>query len=130
MAAFCFSTVGAAYGQIGIHPRQKLRSGATSGQVPVMLKIQETREDEMVRWANANSLDQVAASSPEIGPLHDSLLRLRARLTHAGIRLVLLDRAEDLRIRPFTSGGFFPFWEHIRKMLVTNSGKHVLSEGR
>ena len=96
-------------------------------KVPVSLKIQETPEAALVPWAKANALDQVAAVRPEIGPLHDALPRLGACLAQAGVRLVLIDRPEDLRIRHFASGGFFQFWERLRKMLVANSGQNPFS---
>lgn len=96
-------------------------------EVPASLEIQETTEAALVRWAQANALAQVAALRPEIGPLHDSLPRLRARLAQAGVRLVLLNRPEDLWVRPFASGGFFQFWERLRKTLVVNSGQNPLS---
>ena len=99
-------------------------------KVPVSLEFQATHEATLVSWAKANALDQVAAVRPEIGPLHDSLPRLRTRLAQAGVRLVLIDRPEDLRIRHYASGGFFQFWERLRQTLVTNSGKHAPSEGR
>ncbi len=96
-------------------------------KVPVSLEIQEANEEAVVRWAKANALDQVAAMRPEIGPLHDSLPGLRDRLAQAGVRLVLLDRPEDRRVRRFASGGFFQFWERLRKTLVADSGKKALS---
>ena len=76
-------------------------------KVQASLEIQETNAEALMRWAKANALDQVAAVRPEIGPVHDSLPALRASLAQAGVRLVLIDRPEDLRIRHFASGGFF-----------------------
>jgi hypothetical protein len=72
----------------------------------------------LVAWAKANSLDQIAAMRPEIGPLNDSLPGASAALAEAGVRLVLVDRPEDLSIRHFAGGGFFQFWERLRKTLV------------
>lgn len=53
---------------------------------------------------------------PEIGPLHDPLHDLQTALAKAGIDLVLFDRAEDLALRPLAGGGFFGFWEKLRKL--------------
>jgi len=75
----------------------------------------------------ANALDQVVALRPDIGPLHDSLPALRASLAQTGVRLVLIDRPEDLRIRHFASSGFFQFWDRLRKTFVANSGKNAAS---
>jgi len=91
-------------------------------KIPAALEIQNPKEDALVRWAKANGLDQIAAMRPEIGPLHDSLPALRASLAQVGVSLVFIDRPEDLRIRPFASGGFFQFWDRLRKTLVANSG--------
>jgi hypothetical protein len=99
-------------------------------KVPASLEIHKTNEEALVLWAKAKALDQVAAVRPEIGPLHDSLPVLRARLAQAGVRLVLLNRPEDLRIRHFASGGFFQFWERLRKMLVANCGKNALARDK
>lgn len=91
------------------------------------LEIQNAIDDALANWAKANALDQVAAVRPDIGPLHDALPALRDRLAQAGVRLVLIDRPEDLRIRHFASGGFFQFWERLRKTFVANSGKNASS---
>jgi hypothetical protein len=96
-------------------------------KVPVSLEIQKPNDDAIVNWAKANALDQVAAARPDIGPLHDALPALRAGLARAGVRLVLIDRPEDLRIRHFASAGFFQFWDRLRKRFVANSGKNTSS---
>ena len=75
----------------------------------------------LLHWAKVNQLDQIAALRPEVGPLNDSLKTLRIALSQAGIRLVLIDRPEDLRIRHFATGGFFQFWDRIRKTLFAAS---------
>lgn len=102
-----------------------LQDAATRAELrwraPTALEIRQPNTEALVGWANANQLDQVAAIRPEIGPFHDSLPPLRAALSQAGVRLVLIDRPEDLRIRPFATGGFFQFWERIRKTLVATS---------
>ncbi|MEN9678360.1 MAG: hypothetical protein RIS76_4256, partial [Verrucomicrobiota bacterium] len=73
-------------------------------------------------------IQQVVALRPEVGPLHDSLPSLRAVLAKEGIRLALINRPEDLRVRSFATGGFFPFWERLRKTLVANSTGNGFAE--
>ena len=86
------------------------------------LEIRRPNPETLLRWAQSMNLQQVVALRPEVGPLSDSLAALRATLAGQGIRLVLMDRPEDLRIRPFATGGFFPFWERLRKTLVAGTG--------
>lgn len=83
--------------------------------------LDEPCVDMLLRWAQSKGLVQLVALRPEVGPLADSLPALRAALAGAGVKLVLIDRPEDLRIRPFATGGFFPFWERLRKILVSDS---------
>jgi type I site-specific restriction endonuclease len=45
----------------------------------------------------------------------------REQLFDETIRLALIDRPEDLRVRLFATGGVFQFWERLRKTLVTHS---------
>ncbi|NBV24753.1 MAG: hypothetical protein EBS05_22900 [Proteobacteria bacterium] len=66
----------------------------------------------------------MVALRPDVGPLQDSLPSLEAGLASQGIRLVLWDRPEDLRLRPLATGGFFPFWERLRKQLLTRAEKN------
>ena len=54
---------------------------------------------------------------PEVGPLHDQLDSLQAVLSDADIELVLFDRPKDLALRTLATGGFFGFWEKMRKSL-------------
>ena len=96
-------------------------------KVPALLEVRQPHADALIHWAKANQLDQVAALRPEIGPLNDSMPPLRAALTQAGIQLVLIERPEDLKIRPFATGGFFQFWERLRKTPATRSTGIVTS---
>ncbi|MGL4399844.1 MAG: FAD-binding domain-containing protein [Luteolibacter sp.] len=88
---------------------------------PADFEIQRSHAETLLRWATSRNLQQVVALRPEVGPLSDSVPALEAMLASGGIRLVLVDRPEDLRIRPFATGGFFPFWERLRKILVSDS---------
>jgi hypothetical protein len=96
-------------------------------QSPVTFEIQKTIHASLVSWAKANALDQVAAMRPEVGPLQDALPAIRASLAQAGVCLILTDRPEDLRIRHFASGGFFQFWERLRKTFGAKSCKKIPS---
>jgi hypothetical protein len=88
---------------------------------PTTLEVQLPHTESLLRWAKSMNLQQVVALRPEVGPLHDSLPMMRDAFAREGIRLVLLERAEDLRIRPFATGGFFPFWERLRKNLAAST---------
>lgn len=108
-----------------------LQDAATRAEIhwntSVSLENRNSSAEAVARWAKANRLDQVAAVQPEIGPLHDSLPRLRTALAEAGVRLVLIERSEDRNIRQFATGGFFQFWERLQKTLVTNTTKSTSS---
>ncbi len=95
-------------------------------KTPVSLETMQTNKESLVKWAKANSLDQVVAMRPEIGPLSDSLPGLLATFSEAGIRLVFIERAEDLSVRQFATGGFFQFWERIQKNRATTFSKNEL----
>ncbi len=90
-------------------------------KAPASLETRLPHADALLRWAISMRLQQVVALRPDVGPLNDSLPPLRAALAKEGIRLALIDRPEDLRVRPFATGGFFPFWERLRKTLVTHA---------
>jgi deoxyribodipyrimidine photo-lyase len=69
----------------------------------------------LVGWAQAAGLDQIITLRPEVGPLGDALPRLSAALATAGIRLALVDRPQDLALRPLATAGFFQFRERMLK---------------
>ncbi len=98
--------------------RAKLRWEAAT-----LLEMQRSNIDSLVDWAKANALEQVAAIRPEIGPLNDSLPQLRAALSQAGVRLILIDCPQDFSIRHFATGGFFQFWERVRKTIIATSAE-------
>jgi deoxyribodipyrimidine photo-lyase len=104
---------------------EALKDAATRAEqvwkCPADVEIQRPHAETLLAWAASRKLQQVVTLRPEVGPLSDSVPALRAMLAGEGIRLVLMDRPEDLRIRPFATGGFFPFWERLRKILVSDS---------
>jgi deoxyribodipyrimidine photo-lyase len=87
-------------------------------QTPTSLETGHPHANALLAWAKSLKLQQVVALRPEIGPLHDSLPSLRTTLAREGISLALVHRPEDLRIRAFATGGFFPFWTRLRQTLV------------
>jgi len=103
-----------------------LRDAATRAELiwktPNLVETRLPYADVLLSWAKSLKLQQVTALRPEVGPLHDSLPSLRAALAKEGIRLALINRPEDLRVRPFATGGFFQFWEQLRKTLAETGG--------
>jgi hypothetical protein len=102
-----------------------LRDAATRAELiwktPTLVETRIPHADALFSWAKSLKLQQVAALRPEVGLLHDSLPSLRTALAKEGIRLALINRAEDLRVRPFATAGFFQFWDRLRLTLDTNS---------
>jgi deoxyribodipyrimidine photo-lyase len=92
------------------------RAGSAFG-VEARVQSDSFVTDSLIRWASENQLQQIAAMRPEIGPLHDQLPDIQATLAQAGIGLLLIDRPEDLVLRPLATGGFFGFWEKMQKSL-------------
>ena len=90
------------------------RAGSAFG-VEARVQADSTAIEALLHWATEHQLQQIAAMRPEIGPLHDQLQELRSALTKIGVELVLFDRPEDLALRPLATGGFFGFWEKMRK---------------
>ncbi|KQS14927.1 DNA photolyase [Curtobacterium sp. Leaf183] len=67
----------------------------------------------VVKWAAAEGLDSVVVPYAPVGPVHERLEVLRARLDSEGIGLVTIRRRWDGRAWPYASRGFFPFRERI-----------------
>lgn len=85
--------------------------------IDVEVSADSSMTEALLLWANKHRLQQIATMRPEIGPLHDQLHHLHAALSNAGIELILIDRPEDLALRPLATGGFFGFWEKMQKSL-------------
>lgn len=81
----------------------------------VVVEMERKAGDALVDWAVRRGIDQVVALRPEVGPLGDAVAGLVERLGARGIGLVLVDRPRDLALRPLATGGFFKFWETMRK---------------
>lgn len=67
----------------------------------------------LAAWAVEEGIEQVVALRPEPGPLDDDMARVTQLLGEVGVRLVLLDRPEDLTLRPLAKRGFFAFWKDV-----------------
>jgi hypothetical protein len=97
-------------------------------QVSTRVETKVTHVNMILQWAKFHNLQQVVTLRPDVGPLNDSLPALHASLVDAGIRLILIDRPEDLQIRQFASGGFFQFWKRTQKKLFADSIASVSSK--
>jgi deoxyribodipyrimidine photo-lyase len=84
-----------------------LRDLEAIGENPDARRIEESQTGNRV-------IDHFANELVATGYLHN-----HARMWFAGWWVI--DRPEDLRVRPFATGGFFQFWERLRKTLVTHS---------
>lgn len=92
------------------------RAGSAFG-IEARLHADSPITGALLRWASDHQLQQIAAMRPEIGPLDDQIEELQTTLTKSGIDLLLLDRPEDLALRPLATAGFFGFWEKIQKSI-------------
>ena len=92
------------------------RAGSAFG-IEARLHTDSPITGALLRWASDHQLQQIAAMRPEIGPLDDQIEELQTTLTKSGIDLLLLDRPEDLALRPLATAGFFGFWEKIQKSI-------------
>jgi len=96
--------------------------------VATQFETKPAHGDAILHWAKLNKLQHVVTLRPEVGPLNDSLPTLRASLADAGIRLILIDRPEDLQIREFATGGFFQFWERVQEKLFATPSASASSK--
>lgn len=92
------------------------RAAAHFGCPALELKSEDPVE-ALCSWAMEYQLREVVALAPMIGPVHDMLPRLKKRLEILGIRLTLLRRGSDATAFSFVTGGFFPFWQRMRRHL-------------
>lgn len=93
----------------------------------VSLETSRPLSASLPEWAESRHLKQILALRPDVGPLQDQMPSLARALAAKGIRLVFLDRPEDMRLQPLATGGFFGFWEKLRKQLLGHdvSGKDL-----
>jgi len=102
--------------------KQAIHDGATRAEAAFGLSATVDTEQpltsSMVTWAKAHQLEHIIALRPDIGPLHDLVPELRRALGAADITLQLIDRPEDLALRPLAIGGFFGFWKKMQRSLA------------
>jgi len=84
-------------------------------QKPISHAAHGSLSEELISWARAHGIGQIATLRPEPGALADQVPQLQTRLGQAGIHLALLDRPRDLQFRPLAIGSFFKFWEIMQK---------------
>ncbi len=72
-------------------------------------------ERSLVTWAHGLGLKQIVTLRPEVGLLEDAMVGLAAALNREGVHLALVDRPRDILLRPLAVGGFFNFWEAMKK---------------
>ena len=71
----------------------------------------------LLAWALANTLSEVVALMPFVGPVGDMLPRLRRNFEAAGVRLTLVRRPSDQVAFSMATAGFFPFWQKMSDCL-------------
>jgi len=71
----------------------------------------------LIAAAQAAGLDHIVTAYAPVGPVADSLARIRPQLAAAGISLSPIRRAWDTRFWPHATKGFFPFKERIPAVL-------------
>ncbi len=98
-----------------------LARAAAHFQCPTMLSEDPDPATSICAWAANHALDEVAAFAPTVGPVADLVPHLRQLLTSAGCTLTLLRRASDAHAFTLAGGGFFPFWEKMRRHLQQQS---------
>ncbi|MDB6131808.1 MAG: hypothetical protein JWM59_51 [Verrucomicrobiales bacterium] len=88
-------------------------------QVPAHVGHDDDPVTGLMLWAGANSLDEVVAFAPTVGPVRDMVPRLQRHLVAANVRLTLIRRASDTHAFGLSSAGFFPFWKKMSRHLET-----------
>ncbi|TAE78268.1 MAG: hypothetical protein EAZ65_05015 [Verrucomicrobia bacterium] len=79
----------------------------------------------LLSWAQNTGIQQIVTLRPEVGALDDALPQVTTKLAAAGIRLALVDRPQDLALRPLATAGFFQFRERmLKRTKPTESAKN------
>ncbi len=79
------------------------------------LEITTDLASTLISWAHRHDILQIATLRPDVGPLNDLFPSLASALDAAGIHMAQVDRPRDLELRPLATGGFFRFWETMKK---------------
>lgn len=75
----------------------------------------------LVEGCRRRGWTSLVTMKPAVGPLRDQLPALRDALAQAGIGLRLCRRREDSELWPLARGGYFGFWESVRRRRFTDS---------
>jgi hypothetical protein len=98
-----------------------LARAAAHFRCPTALNQDADAAVSIAQWAEAHTLDEVAAFAPTVGPIADLVPRLRQILTSRGIKLTLVRRPSDAHAFTLAGSGFFPFWEKMSRDLRQQS---------
>lgn len=101
---------------------------ASHCRMPVAYEAPLDLAGAMVAWAADADLEQIVAMRPDPGPLDDALQEVRNALAAAGVRLALMDRPEDVVLRPLAKRGFFDFWKKLHPMLEADFEPNLFSD--
>lgn len=88
---------------------------ASGGRAPRVLA--DTRPSTVLEWATSERLDVIVTPYAPVGPVNERMMTLRAALAAEGVTLTTVQRQWDALAWPHASRGFFPFREHIPRLL-------------
>ena len=98
-----------------------IRDGVDRAAAHYGCKSEVLESDDPVQsilaWARANTLAEVVALMPFVGPVGDMVPRLHRNFEAAGVHLILVRRASDQEAFSLASAGFFPFWQKMSNCL-------------
>ncbi|MEP4077215.1 FAD-binding domain-containing protein [Haloferula sp.] len=101
--------------------KRAIRDGAQRAEacfnVEAAIDTEQSMIQSIMAWATTHRLEHVVALRPEVGPLGDRVAALQENLAASGIGLILMDRPEDIVVRPLAKGGFFGFWKKMQQQL-------------
>lgn len=70
---------------------------------------------EVAQFCRTHEITQIISLRPEVGLIHDQIPSLCEAWQEEGIELHLVDRAEDLALRPLATAGFFSYWKKVQR---------------
>jgi deoxyribodipyrimidine photo-lyase len=104
--------------KVSVWTQAALRDGATRAGNHFAAEVSSGETSDLatslVEWAKQNQLQAVVAYRPFVGPWLTEALSIEAAFTSAGVRLIWRRRAWDAAHFPFSTRGYFPFWERIK----------------
>jgi deoxyribodipyrimidine photo-lyase len=85
--------------------------------VPVKYQTYEDLSGALIDWMAEAQLSQLVTYRPEEGYLNDQLMGASVKLEAAGYKLILLEREQDVKLRPMAERGFFGFWKKAEPLV-------------